>query len=157
MTMKRINLFAGIVGAVAGIAVGALAGMDDITFINDLSIANAAAKTNAYVIRGTVEGVVVKIEDCASAVRTNAVALTSADGQTIFSANVVGTCTNFYPIGVPLYDTSGVIINSQELSSGVTNRVYVGQPSASKVTCTVTGVTFPTLTNSVTVKVLYRN
>ena len=153
--MKRINLFAGIVGAVAGIAVGALAGMDDITFINDLSVANAAAKTNNYFVRGTVEGVLVKIEDCASAVRTNAVALTSDDGQTIFSANVVGTCTNFYPIAVPLYSTAAAAINSSTVDA-TTNRVYAGQAVASKVTCTVTGVAFPTLTNSVTVKLLYR-
>jgi hypothetical protein len=29
-------------------------------------------------------------------------------------------------------------------------------PVASKVTCTVTGVAFPTLTNSVTVRLLFR-
>jgi hypothetical protein len=154
--MKTRNTLGAIVGIVAGLAVGSLAGMMDETFINDLSIVNAAAKTNAFVIRGTVEGVIVKIEDCASAVRTNAVSLVNDDGQTIFSANVVGTSTNFYPIGVAMVDTAGATINSSTVLAS-TNKVYTGQASASKVTCTVTGVAFPTLTNSVTVRVLFRN
>jgi hypothetical protein len=133
--------------------ISAFAGVDGVIIVNDQSLANAAAYTNSFVLNGKIEGVMVKIEDCASAVRTNTVAITSADGQTLFNVDCVGTSTNFYPLGVPLYTTAGAVANASTVAS-TTNRFFVAQAVASKVTCTVTGVTFPTLTNSVTVKIL---
>ena len=153
--MKKINVIGACVGALAGLAVSVLAGMEDVTIVNDQSLANAAAYTNSTFMRGNFEGIFVKIEDCASAVRTNAVSITTADGQTLFSANVVGTSTNFYPVEVLKYSTAAAVINSSTVDA-TTNRVYGTMPVASKVTCTVTGVAFPTLTNSVTVRLLFR-
>ena len=142
------------VGALAGFAVLSFAGMEDPTVVNDKSLANAAAYTNSTFIRGTFRGIFVKIEDAVSAVRTNAVSVTSDDGQTLFSANVVGVSTNFYPVMTAMYSTAGATINSSTVDS-TTNRVYAGAPVASKVTTVVTGVAFPTLTNSVTVRLLF--
>jgi hypothetical protein len=153
--MKKTTLIGAVVGALAGFAVLSFAGMEDPTVVNDKSLANAAAYTNSTFIRGTFRGVFVKIEDAASAVRTNAVSVTSDDGQTLFSANVVGVCTSFYPVMTAMYGTDGAIINASALSSATTNRVYAGAPVASKVTTVVTGVAFPTLTNSVTVRLLF--
>jgi hypothetical protein len=151
--MKTQNLIGAVVSAVAGLTVGAYAGIDGVLFVNDQSLANAAAYTNSFGINGRIVGVAVKIEDCASAVRTNAVSITSADGQTLFSANVVGTCTNYYQVKVKETTTAGVDINESTVAA-TTNNIYGAQAVAGKVTCTVTGVAFPTLTNSVTVRVL---
>ena len=153
--MKRSNLIGAVVGAVAGLVVSALAGMEDVVIVNDQSLANAAAYTNHTSIRGNFEGIFVKIEDAASAVRTNTVAVTTADGQTLFSAAVVGVSTNFYPIRAKAYTTAAALVNESTVDA-TTNNVYVTIPVASKVTCTVTGASFPTLTNSVTVRLLFR-
>jgi hypothetical protein len=150
--MNKSNLLGSVAGVLA-MTVGAFAGVDGVIMVNDQSIANAASYANAFTLNGKIAGVSVKIEDCASAVRTNTVTITSADGQTLFSAAVVGTCTNFYPLAVPLYGTDAALINSSTVAS-TTNKVYASAPVASKVTCTVTGVAFPTLTNNVTVKIL---
>jgi hypothetical protein len=150
--MNRHNTLGAIVGIVAGLAVGLFAA-DSVVIVNDQSLANAAAYTNGFVLNGKVLGVAVRIEDCASAARTNTVAITSADGQTIFSATVVGTTTSYYPIATLQYSTAGAVINSSTVDS-TTNRVYAPPAVASKVTATVTGVTYPTLTNSVTVRLI---
>ncbi len=150
--MNRHNTLGAIVGIVAGLAVGLFAA-DSVVIVNDKSLANAAAYTNSFVLNGKVLGVAVKIEDAASAVRTNAVSITDADGQTIFSADVVGTTTSYYPIATIQYSTAGAAINSSTVAA-TTNRVYASPAVASKVTATVTGVTFPTLTNSVTVRLI---
>ena len=152
--MKKTTLIGAVVGALAGFAVLSLAGMEDVTIVNDQSIVNARAYTNSTFIRGVFKGIAVKIEDAASAVRTNAVSVTSADGQTLFSANVVGTCTNFYPVQTKFYGTDAAFINSSTVDA-TTNAVYGGAPVSSKVTTVVTGVAFPTLTNSVTVRLLF--
>ena len=150
--MKSMTL-AAVVGAVAGLAVGAFAGVDSVVIVNDQSLANAAAYTNSFVINGRLLGVAVKIEDAASAVRTNAISITSADGQTLFSANVVGTCTNYYQVKIKEQTTAGADINESTVAA-TTNNIYAAQAVASKVTCTATGVAFPTLTNSVTVRLI---
>lgn len=142
-----------VVGAVAGLAVGAFAGVDSIVIVNDQSLANTAAYTNSFTINGRLLGVAVKIEDAASAVRTNAISVTSADGQTLFSANVVGTCTNYYQVKIKEQTYAGADINESTVAA-TTNNVYGAQAVASKVTCTATGVAFPTLTNSVTVRLI---
>ena len=151
--MNKKNLLVVGVSAVAGLAVGAFAGMDSVVIVNDQSLANAAAYTNSFHLNGRVVGVAVKIEDAASAVRTNNVAIMSADGQTIFSANVVGTCTNFYQVKIKEQTYAGADINESTVEA-TTNNIYGAQAVASKVTATVTGVTFPTLTNSVTVRLI---
>ena len=154
--MKRSTLILASVSVGLGLTVGLFAGMNDVTFQSGASIASAAANTNSgYVLRGTIEGVSVKIGGCASAVRTNTVSITSADGQTIFSATILGTSTNFYPLAIPLYSTAGAQINSSTVAA-TTNSVYAGIPVASKVTSIVTGADQSALTNTVTVKVLVR-
>ena len=152
--MNKKNLLVVGVSAVAGLAVGAFAGMDSVVIVNDQSLANAAAYTNSFHLNGRVVGVAVKIEDAASAVRTNAVSITSADGQTIFSANVVGTCTNFYQVLIPTYSTGAAALLVGDAPAGATNILYAPQAVASKVTATVTGAEWPTLTNSVSVRLI---
>ncbi len=154
------NLFGFVCIAVLSVFVlapKAQAGMDDYSIVNGVSLANAAATTNAMVVRGTVEAVVVKITGCASAVRTNTVALVSDDGQTVFSLACVGTSTNTYQLRMPTYSTTGSALLVGDAPAGSTNILYAPIPVASKLTCTVTGAAFPTLTNTVTVKVMFRN
>lgn len=147
------NLF-----AVLGIAVGgfllsprAQAAMDDFTFHSAVTIAGVAANTNAFVLRGEVAGVAVIVNDAAS--RTNTVAITSEDGQTIFSKSC-DSGTNFYPIAVPLFSNVGVQINSSTVKS-TTNSVYSFAPVASRCTSVVTGAD-ANQTNTVTVKVMVK-
>ena len=154
--MKRSNLIGAVVGAVAGLAVSALAGMEDVTIVNDQSIAVAGTYSNSSFIRGEVMGVLVKIEDINSAVRTNTVAITSADGQTIFSKACVGVSTNFYPILVPSYTTAGAAVSVLTSAEGTNQTVYVAQPVASKVTALITGGNQAGLTNNITVKIVYK-
>jgi hypothetical protein len=135
----------------------ARAGMDNYKIVDGKSLANAAATTNAMVVRGTVDAIVVKITDCASAVRTNTVSIVSDDGQTVFSLACVGTSTNTYPIKTPTYSTAGAALLVGSAPAGATNILYTAMAVASKLTCTVTGSAFPTLTNTVTVGVIFRN
>lgn len=139
----------------AGLAVASFAGTEDVTIVNDRSIANDASYANSTFVRGNLTGVAVKIEDVASQVRTNTIAIVSADGQTLFSAAVVGSSTNFFPLATALYGSDAALINSSTVLS-TTNKVYAPAPVASKVTCTVTGAAFPTLTNSVTVRLIFQ-
>jgi len=125
--------------------------MDDLTFQSAVSIAGVKANTNAFVVRGEVAGVSVAINGAAD--RTNTVAITSVDGQTIFSKSCVSG-TNFYPIAVPLYSTTGSQINSSTVLA-TTNSVYSYQPVAAKCTSIVTGADANN-TNTVTVKVFVR-
>ena len=152
--MKSIGAF---VCALAGMTLFSTAGLEDVKICNDQSLANAAAYTNWAFIRGTVKAVVIKIEDAASAVRTNAVALTTDDGQTLFSLNAVGTSTNLYTILAPTYGTTGSALLVGDAPAGATNILYAPIPVASRVKCIVTGVAFPTLTNSVTVTIIHEN
>lgn len=152
--MKKSNLIGAFIGASCALAVGVLAGIEDVIIVNDQSLANAAAYTNSTFVRGMVNGVFVKIEDVASAARTNTIVITSADGQTIFSSACVGASTNFYPLAYPLYGSDAALINSSTVAA-TTNKVYGSMPTASKVTCTATGAAGATLTNSVTVKLLF--
>lgn len=155
--MKKTTLIGAVVGALAASAFLSMAGMENTIIVNDQSLANAAAYTNWAFVRGEVVGVLVKIEDAASNVRTNAVAITTDDGQTILSMNAVGTSTNLYPILVPTYSTAGAALLVGDAPAGATNILYTAAPVASRVKCIVTGVAFPTLTNSVTVSILYKN
>jgi len=127
------------------------AGCDDVTF-TWAKVTNSAtfAADQAYVIRGEIIGVKVGITG-GSAI-TNTVTMSSADGQTLFTAACTGT--NFYPIADVAYTTAGAAINSSTVAA-TTNKVYVAIPCASKVTGSIVG-TFST-TNTALVKFIFRN
>ena len=144
--MKRTTILAIAVGIAAGLSVGTFADMDSIDFQKAVTIAGVRASTNSFVLRGEVAGVAVVINDFAD--RTNTVAITSADGQTIFSKSCVSG-TNFYPIAVPYQSTAGVV------SSTDTNRPVCFQPVASLCKSIVTGAD-ANGTNTIRVTVLIK-
>jgi hypothetical protein len=162
--MKKLSL----IGAalVAMTAAGLVfAGMDDPGWITTGAVVTNGgthAGTSAYVIRGTVEGVVVKLTGTAGSTAT--VALTSEDGQTIFSRALCGIGTNTYPIVTPVFvaSTGAALTDTHYYSTNASAAIsytvakYGGIPCASKVSLTVTGSSAGT-TNNTWVKILYRN
>jgi hypothetical protein len=151
--MKTSNLLGGAVVVSAFLTAVCLAGMDDPTIVSGQTIAGTKAYTNSFFIRGEVLGVAVKIENNTVANRTNTVAITSADGQTIFSKICTGT--NFYPVLTQAYGTDGAAILEYRDVNSSNKTSFVAMPVSSKVTAIVTGAVASD-TNSCTVRLIVR-
>jgi hypothetical protein len=157
--MKKLS-FVGVALVAMSIAGSAFADMDDLPFTTGLAVTNGGTHAGiaSYIVRGTVEGVVVTITGAGA---TNAVTLTSADGQTIFSKSGCTVGTNTYPIVTPVFiaSTGAALTDTLYAYNSVTNVSYTvarygGIPVASKVTLSVVGS--GTGTNTTAVKILYR-
>jgi hypothetical protein len=105
-------------------------------------------------LRGELEGVYVDVADN----KTNVVLVSAPEG-TLFTKTVSSDA--FYPIRVPLYDTSGVALTETHYFHGdnLTNSYTVAligkMPLADVVTIRAAGAANTTGTNSVTIKVIY--
>lgn len=133
--MKKIFLMLAIL-ATAGVV---NAEMDDqaATF----TLIGTNSDTKVYVLRGDFRGVYV---DVASG-GTNTVTVTDEYGQTLFSKASIAADT-FFPV---------VAIPSTTAGATVTNIWYTYLPVAGEVTLRAAGVVASTVTNAVTVRVIY--
>ena len=137
--------------AVFALSPMARAGVDDVT-LTWVKVTNAAtfASDQGFVVRGEI--IAVKVGITGGSAVTNTLTLSSADGQTLFTAACTGT--NFYPLADVAYTTAGAAINSSTVAA-TTNRVYVPIPCASKVTGSIVGTI--STTNTALVKIIFRN
>ena len=158
--MKKLS-FVGAALVAMSVAGFAFAGMDDVTISATASGISTNAGGAAYVIRGTVEGVVVTITG--NGTPDNTVTLTSADGQTIFARAACAVGTNTYAIAAPLYlaSTGAALTDTHYYSTNASAAIsytvakYGGIPCASKVSLSVASLA--NSTNTTAVKILYRN
>ena len=141
---------------IAMLALAVLAFSANAQMVDDWECTTSLITTNSaswsQVIRGELLGVHVN----GAATKTNVVLITSADDQTLFSADV--SADAFYNILGASYGTTGSALTF--VGGGATNDTantwYTRIPVASKVTMRVAGAADTTGTNAVTLRLIWK-
>jgi len=140
--------------ACAAFAIPARAEVDDVTF--SLSSITTNEDSATYMVRGSVEGVIIAIPTA----KTATVSIATASGVTLFSKSMTSATDGYIPLRHQVYGSTGSALTYQSASSDAantyTNAVLGVVSIAEKVTATVAPAASTTGTNAYTVKLIIR-